>query len=669
MIEWKLLVSFNHLGYMKNNMHKVIVTLAILGSLFSFAQSNKEKRAEKEFQKYAFIESREIFENLANRGERSIEIFSKLGDSYYYNNEYTKAQKWYEQLFTMDNNNIPQEYYFRYAQTLKSIGYYEQADKALATFYSLQKDKTNSLPAIDPNYLTVIDFQKGRFQIENVSVNSPNQDFGANFFGPTQVVYASAIDTGLFYKRKHVWNNKPFLELYVADRDSYGKLSNPKKFDSRINSILHEATPTFSRDLNTVYFTRNNFTNGKIVEDNKDINRLRIYKSVKKGRKWLQPEPVSFSSNDYSTSHPALTPDGKYLYFSSNMPGSMSMGEQELAETDIWRVTIDENGTFGAPENLSINTIGRESYPFISKNGNLYFASNGHAGLGGLDIFVSTISEDGSLSAPVNIGESINSRNDDFAFVIDDNTLSGYFSSNRPGGVGDDDIYSFIQIEKLRVKCDQTLTGTVVDAITGKTIDKVKIDVKDEANNDVNSIMTSSSGNFATSINCDKQYFVRATKDGYETQEELVTIPNLDGVTDMTIRLTPKVSQASIGDDLAKTLRLNPIYFDLDKSNIRPDAAAELAKVLVVLENNPTMVLDIRSHTDSRATASYNENLSDRRANSTRAWLISKGIAPARLTARGYGESQLINNCSDGVNCSEAQHQLNRRSEFIIIAI
>lgn len=654
---------------MKNYIQKVIVGLMLLGTLGSIAQSNKEKRAEKEFQKYAFIESREIFQKLADRGERSIEIFSKLGDSYYYNNDYGNAHKWYAQLFTMDNKAIPREYYFRYAQTLKSIGYYEEADKALATFYSLESDKASFLPSIDPNYLTIINFQKGRFQIENVSVNSPNQDFGANFYGPTQVVYASAIDTGLFYKRRHVWNNKPFLDLYIADRDSEGRLSNQQKFDSRINSILHEATPTFSKDLNTMYFTRNNFTDGKIEEDSKDINKLRIYKSIRKGKKWSQPEPVSFSSDSYSTSHPALTPDGKFMYFSSNMPGSMDMGEEELAETDIWRVSIDENGTFSTPINLSINTMGRESYPFVSKKGNLYFASNGHAGLGGLDIFVATINSDGSLSNPVNIGEPANSRNDDFAFVIDDNTLAGYFSSNRAGGKGDDDIYSFIQTEKLRVKCDQTLTGTVVDAITGKALGNVKIGVKDDANVNIKTLLASENGNFASSVPCDKQYFVRADKEGYETQEELVVIPDTNGITDMIIRMTPKVQIAGVGDDLGKALRLNPIYFDLDKSFIRADASLELSKILIAMENNPTMVIDIRSHTDSRAAASYNESLSDRRAKSTRDWLIKKGIDPSRLTAKGFGESQLINSCSDGVSCSEAQHQLNRRSEFIIISM
>jgi outer membrane protein OmpA-like peptidoglycan-associated protein/tetratricopeptide (TPR) repeat protein len=654
---------------MKNNIHKIVLTVFLLVTAVSWGQKAAEKRAEREFDKYAFIESRDIFMRLAERGERSVEIFSKLGDSYYYNNDYPNAHKWYTELFNMDVKDIPRAYYFRYAQTLKSVGYYKEADKTLAKFYELANDKANYLPSVDPNYLSIIDFQKGRFQIENVSVNTSSQDFGAAFYGPTSVVFASAVDTGVFFKRRHVWNDEPFLDLYMADRDSYGRLSNQTKFDSRINSILHEATPTFSKDLKTVYFTRNNFTDGKIKEDDKDINKLKIYKSVKDGKRWSDPQPVSFSSDSYSTSHPALSPDGKFLYFSSNMPGSAMLDEETIKETDIWRVSISENGVFGTPENLSVNTVGRESYPFVSKNGNLYFASNGHAGLGGLDIFVSTISEDGTLSTPVNVGEPANSKNDDFAFIIDDESQSGYFSSNRSGGKGDDDIYSFVQLETLKVKCDQTLTGTVINAITDEEIGKVMLSIKDDKGTVLNNLQTSDNGNFASTVGCDTQLFVRAIKEGYETEEELVNIPSESGTTDVVIKMTPKIAYAGIGDDLGKSLRLKPIYFDLDKSNIRPDAAAELAKVLVVLENNPTMVIDIRSHTDSRASFSYNESLSGRRASSTRAWLISKGISPARLTAKGFGESQLINNCSDGVSCSEEQHQLNRRSEFIVIAL
>lgn len=653
---------------MKNITYNIIILL-MLASSWSWAQSGAERRAEKEFNKYAFIDSREIFQRLADRGERSVEIFSKLGDSYYFNNDYPNAHKWYVELFTMPESTIPKAYFFRYAQTLKSTGFYKQADAMLAKFNTLTKDKEGSLASVDANYLTAIEFQKNRFQIENVSVNSPSQDFGAALYGPTTVVYASAVDTGIFFRRRHVWNDAPFLELYKADRDSYGRLSNPQKFSNNINSILHEATPTFSKDLNTMYFTRNNFTNGKIKEDEKDINKLKIYKSTRKGAKWSDPEPVSFSADSYSTSHPALSPDGKYLYFSSNMPGSLQLEETTISETDIWRVPMDANGVFGTPENLSINTLARESYPFISKNGNLYFASNGHAGLGGLDIFVAALKEDGTFAAPVNLGEPVNSRNDDFAFVVEDDTKSGYFSSNRSGGKGDDDIYSFTQQEDLRVKCDQTLTGTVIDAFTNKVIGEVFITLSDTQNKPLGNVTTSSSGNFAKTLPCDQQLFVRAVKSGYETQEDLVTIPNTSGNTDIVIKMEPVIKRAGLGDDLGKFLRLNPIYFDLDKSNIRPDAAAELAKVLIVLENNPTMVIDIRSHTDSRASFSYNESLSQRRAVSTRNWLISKGINAARLTARGYGESQLINKCSDGVPCTEDEHQLNRRSEFIIISM
>jgi outer membrane protein OmpA-like peptidoglycan-associated protein len=316
-----------------------------------------------------------------------------------------------------------------------------------------------------------------------------------------------------------------------------------------------------------------------------------------------------------------------------------------------------------------INTEGRESYPYISGRGNLYFASNGLQGLGGLDIFVATIDKNGSIGKPVNIGEPANTVDDDFAFVIDEELNQGYLSSNRDGGGSNDNIYKFVQLEDLRETCEQIVSGTITDAVTNEALEYARITVIDELNNVLLVVTSNANGRYALQLECEKAYFIRAEKMEYNTAEELVNTPSTTSNIEVNLALEPQSIKSRVGDDLGTLLNLNPIYFDFDMSFIREDAELELQKVLSVLEDNPTMIIDIRSHTDSRGTTSYNEKLSGRRAASTMNYLISKGIDASRLTSKGYGESQLVNKCSDGVSCSEKDHQLNRRSEFIIISM
>ncbi|WP_194850935.1 OmpA family protein [Nonlabens antarcticus] len=658
---------------MKNLTKKISVVMMLM--IFAFAKAQTpapvSKRAENKFEKFAFIDSREILERMADKGYKSVEIFSKLGDTYYFNNDYQNALKWYNQLFELENSSIPAEYFFRYSQALKSNRQYAKADLVLSNFRSKTQNLDSRLKnfANAPDYLTLVDFQKGRFEVDSLAINSTLQDFGTAFYGPEKVVFASSRDSVSFIRRRHSWNEQPFLDLYQADRDSLGSLSNVEKFDATINSKFHESTPTFSADLKTVYFTRNNYENGKVKKDDRRINNLQIFKSTNVDGKWTEPRIVPFSEENYSTAHPALSPDGKYLYFASNIPGTMG-SSTGFKNPDIWRVSIFENGDFGKLQNLAmLNTEGRESYPFISQNGNLYFASNGLQGLGGLDIFVATIDKNGAISNPVNIGEPINSPDDDFAFVIDDSLSQGYFSSNRVNGGADDNIYKFVQTESLRKVCEQIVTGTVSDKITNEVLENSRITLIDELNNTLFTTLTNAKGKYALKLECDKTYFIRSEKVEYNTAEELVNTPLETGNIIVDFALEPQSIKGKVGDDLAGLLDLNPIYFDFDMSFIRNDAELELQKVLGVLEDNPTASIDIRSHTDSRGTSSYNEKLSSRRAASTMNYLISKGIDKSRLTSKGYGESQLINQCADGVSCTEAEHQLNRRSEFIIISM
>ena len=385
-----------------------------------------------------------------------------------------------------------------------------------------------------------------------------------------------------------------------------------------------------------------------------------------KDGQWENITPLPFNSDSYQTAHPALTQDDKMLYFASDMDGTRG-------QSDLYRVKINDDGSFGTPENLgdAINTPGRETYPFINADNELYFASDGQPGLGGLDIFITKIPKDGSLDFKkvLNVGEEANSPKDDFALIIDSKTKKGFLSSNRDGGQGSDDIYKFV--ETRPIWCEQLLYGVVTDEKTHEILPGAKLLLFDEKFKQLAETTSDKDGKyeFKENIECGSKYYVRASLDGYNTKESPVIIGKTDGKTELNIELEKSQKQVKVGDDIADVFGINLIYFDLDKWNIRPDAAIDLAKILDVLEQYPTMKLDIRSHTDCRASAAYNEKLSDRRAKSTRDWLISKGIDPNRLTAKGYGESQLVNKCSDGVQCTEAEHQLNRRSQFIITGL
>ncbi|WP_405349597.1 OmpA family protein [Nonlabens sp. Asnod3-H03] len=655
-------------------MKKILITLICLVSFISYGQVKDVKKANKEFEKFAFIDAQQIYLKVVEKGYKNVEILSKLGDTYYFNDELTESYKWYKELFDLDSESLAPEYYFRYAQSLKAVKRYAEADELMAKFNSFKGFDSRSKSYSDqPDYLQIIDFQSGRFEIENTAIiNSTTADFGPSFYGGAdQIVYATARDTNSFVKRTHSWNDQAFLQLYVADADEAGKLSNEERFSKVLNTRYHESTPTFTSDGKTIYFTRNNYNAGVYRQDIDGINKLKIYKSTKKGKSWSDPVELPFNNDEYSVAHPALSPDGKYLYFTSDMPGSMGYeANDEFTKSDLWVAPINEDGSFGEIRNLSeINTEGRESFPFVSKKGILYFASTGHQGLGGLDIFASSINPDGTLSLPINIGKPANTEDDDFAFIINDDTNMGYFSSNRPGGQGDDDIYRFVQLEDLKDACEIILTGTVTDEKTGLPMDKATVMVMDANNNKVDQLVTKANGKYVFKLECGKQYFVRTEKEDYSSDEDLFTTPTQSDFLDVPLAMVNEKIQIVDCDDIAPLLNIKDIYFDFDRFNIRPDAALELSKILAFMELYPQTSVEIRSHTDSRAPDAYNDVLSEKRAQSTRKWLIEKGINASRLTAKGYGERQLVNNCSNGVDCTPEEHQLNRRSEFIVTGL
>lgn len=647
---------------MKNKIIYLVLLAFTTATIYS--QSGKVKKAEKEYDKYAYIDAIKTYERIYEKGYKSPDMLQGLGNAYYFNGELEKSAKWYGELFAMTEDLEP-EYFYRYSQSLRAIKEYEKADAMMVKFNAKSgNDIRGKIFIKKRDYLAEIKKNSGRFNIENAGINSEYSDYGTSFYG-NKVVFSSARDTGNFSKKIHTWTGQYFTNLYSSNVSTDGTLGGVDKYGKKINTKFHESTTAFSKDGNTIYFTRNNYNNGKKGKDGNKITLLKIYKATLVDSAWTNITELPFNSDNYQVANPALSNDGKTLYFSSDMPGT-------LGQSDIFKVKINDDGTFGIPENLgnSINTEGRETFPFVTAQNELYFSSDGQPGLGGLDIYITKIPAEGPFLKVLNVGEPANSSKDDFAMIINTETKRGFLSSNRDGGNGSDDIYKFLETKEIEFTCDQLLIGVVTDSETGAVLPNTKLTLFDEKFNKLKETISDAEGKYDFGVvECEKKYYVRAEQPNYTTKEVPVIIGKESGKTELPIELEKVIKSIPIGGDVADVFGIKLIYFDLDKWNIRADAAIDLAKILDVLEQYPSMKIDIRSHTDSRASFKYNEKLSERRAKSTMDWLVKNGISKDRLTSKGYGETELVNNCADGVKCSEDEHQLNRRSQFIITVL
>lgn len=502
--------------------------------------------------------------------------------------------------------------------------------------------------------------EESPFTIINIAANNEFSNFGTSFYGDDMLVYASPAKRN--YIINNVWkgNDQPFLELYVGVISENGELEDIQKFSNIINTKFHEADVTFSKDEKTVYFTRSNFFEGKYRKDSLGENRLKIFKAIQDASgAWSKIYNLPFNNDNYSVGHPTLSEDQKTLYFVSDMPGS-------IGETDIYKVSVSADGSYGTPINLGteINTVGKEMFPFISGNNKLYFSSDGRNGLGNQDVYMSELGENGVIKT-VALEEPINSEYDDIGFIINSETGKGYFTSNRSGGKGDDDIYSFIEIRPII--CDQVITGTTKDFETKDLLPGTLVKVfKSNVLIDSLTMTVGNNAKFEFPVECESTYKIVASKENY--LPKTVTINTTDEnemVHEIDIYLEPDEEFIVIGDKVL--LKINTIYFDYDKSEIREDAAVELNKAIEIMKKYPSLIVEFGAHCDSRGPDSYNDKLSTRRANSTVDYMTIRGISTERLTGKGYGERKLVNKCSNGVKCTEEEHQLNRRTEFVIL--
>ncbi|MBP0904652.1 OmpA family protein [Mariniflexile gromovii] len=625
--------------------HIYILASLLLVSGMSLAQKGNVKRANKLFEMRAYVEAAEIYETK----DRTQEVLQNLADSYYYNTKLQKAIKTYRELFVSYGDSIDIEFHFRFAQALKGVKDYKEADVHLSRYYN-QRINT-------PAFLELTEKTTPHtFKLEQITSDTgTNSDFGMSFYGDDKVVFASTRNSE---SPSYSWNKLPYLDLYSGTLTPDGKLENVMPFSDEINTDSHESNAVFSKDGNTMYFNRTNNSRAKTEEDR--IAHVQIFKAELVNGNWTNVKELPFNSMKYSCEHPSISKDGKTLYFASDMPGT-------IGGFDIYKVAVNDDGTYGEPENLGakVNTKHREQFPYISDLGVLYFASDGHLGYGGLDVFRSNL-VNGSFDTPVNLGSSINSSLDDFAYVIKENSNKGFVSSNRSGF---DRLYGFGREENILTK--YLVEGIVLDKNSKKILPGSLVSLFDDAGNVIQDSIVGAKADYLFKIEPNKKYKVRGTRKAYIPQDVEFSTDS-KGKIQHNIYLTlesfadaeERVKQNEKGE---VQVELEKIYFDFDKSNIRNDAATILNVLVDLMKKYPSMEIEVSAHTDARGNDQYNLDLSKRRAASTLEYLVSQGIDRNRLKSIGYGEMQPLNECVKEGICKEEEYDINRRCEFTIL--
>jgi len=505
------------------------------------------------------------------------------------------------------------------------------------------------------------------YDLLNLSTNSIASDFGVAYYKEDKILFSSTRKDNENSSKRWKGNNQYFLNFYLGELSEDGNVVSYDALPGKGNTRYHESNAVYNKGRTKVYFTRNSFYQDKKILSKERIMKLSIYiADVDENGKWTSIVPFPYNSEEYSNGHPTLSLDGKTMYFTSDMPGT-------IGKTDIFKVDIKETGTFTLPVNLggNVNTPGKEMFPFIAADGTLYFSSDYHEGLGRLDIF-KTDSDELELAAIQNIGEPFNTRRDDFAFVLNNNLYEGYFSSNRPDGKGDDDIYYFKsnKIQEITeepepvVVCENIIKGVVTDAADGEVLPGSLVEIMDVKGNTLFKVKVGFDGEYSYDATCETKYFIKGSKSLYIDNEFLL---ETSGAVGQEIIADIALVSEVVKRDGKIIIDIESIYFDYDSAEITPRAATELDKVIAFMDKYPDVIIEGGSHTDARGSNEYNMKLSQRRAKSTVGYIrFNGGFDQSRISARGYGETQLVNRCKDGVKCTEQEHSWNRRTEFVI---
>ena len=722
--------------------------LAIVFSSSLLAQEGLVMAANKLYDAKSYADAIPKYERVIKKDSNNTVVLGKLGDCYRLTNN-TKGQVLcYGKLVEKGNADATQKLY--YGQALMALGRYEEAKKSFSE-YSADERGTTYVKAL--NNLQVFSKNSDAYKVDTVSFNSAENDFSPAYFAQGKIVFTSSRAKTQWINRKHGWTNNNYYGVYTTEKGSDGKYLKPTKFMRDLQSKYNDGPICFSQDKTTVYFTRNT-SGGKTGKSSDGNFKLKIFEAKLNIDGFEKVTELSFNSLEYNCAHPAVSLDGKTLYFTSDMPGG-------FGGLDIWYSKLGDDGKWSTPLNMGekINTKGNEMFPYVAFNGLFYFSSNAQEGLGGLDIYEAKIKTDGTVGKIYNMGIPVNSSADDFGIIFSDDMKSGYLSSNRKNGNMDDDIYSFsvlrdvkrgkdviikavekgnesVVIPNAKIKFnsdsavandkgevtifieedtqyalvakadkyfeatdelstkssdqdeftktialekdpDLSLLAFVLDSKTNQSIEGVKVEIKDAVNGVLfDAANTTATGEYRKPLIGKKIGDKISFKISLEKQGYLPKTVSFDysiskpGEIRLNELLNMTIGKVEVGGDLAKMIDMKPIYFDLGKSKIRPDAAIELDKVVKIMKEYPGMTVELGAHTDCRSAAAANMKLSTARAKASATYIASKGIPRERITGKGFGESKLLNGCAcEGKlvsNCTEEDHERNRRTEFII---
>lgn len=617
----------------------IILFLTLAGGMVVQAQNRNTRKADQHFDRLEYVKAAEEYEKLVERNRADEYVYQQLATSYYLINNTEKAEPYFREIA---NDTQDPEVLYNYAQTLKSNGKAEDSNRWMKRFAEMAPSDSRAIEfKNNPNYIPKL-LEKGeRYKADLIGeLASDYTDFGGTILND-EFYFTSSRNTS---RRKHGMTDEAFLDIYKATYTD-GIITDVTVLKGDVNTKYHEAIVSFSPDGTRMYFDRNAFYRGKFQKDDDGVNQLNIYYASLVDGTWKDVQPVPFNNTEYSVGHPSVSPDGKTLYFVSDMPGG-------FGDSDIYRVSINDDGSFGEPENLGrgINTEGKEVFPSVDSNGVLYFSSNGHLGLGGLDVF-SAEAQGNGFGKPTNLGSPVNSLKDDFAFKYYPDSEIGFVSSNRTGNI--DNIY------RVEPVCSAVIHSIVRSEATNEPLSGAVVTLYDANENRLASKNTGADGKVEFTVECDNKYVLQAAKGEYETNSGH-TETRTSQAPNVEIKLRP--IEKIIKED---RVVLNPILFDFDRYNIKPQAAFELDKLVELMKKYPNMIIKVEGHTDTQGAAEYNMELSQKRTQATVQYVISQGIDESRISGEGFGESRPVVEC--GSNCTEEDHAQNRRSEFIIV--
>ncbi len=642
-------------------MKRFLLFLIVGAVLFPLSGNAQTRKADRHYLLYEYALAIPLYEKIVEKERRGYEeAIPKLADCYRQINEFEKAEEWYAKAVKL-SDVAPLTYYY-YGQVLRVNEKYDLAAVQFRKFANLDPDDLRgNLYAGYCDSVYRLNDSDLSFEVKNMdTLNSSYEEFSPVYYKEGIVFTSNKITDPS--RRLDKWAGAAYFHFFYSDympaqSAEFPSFEPPVTIFSTLDNGYHAATCSFDTSFSKMYFTQTDRERVKRDEEHIRTHILKIFSSENEEGKWVSEKPFYLNNDKFSVSHPSLNSDGTCLYFASDMPGG-------FGETDIYVCVREADSSWSAPINLgpSVNTVGKEQFPTIHQDSILYFASEGHLGYGGFDIVEARRISDAKWAYIRTLPAPLNSSYDDFGLVFDESNERGLFCSNRKGGHGGDDIYAFTMAflePEEDLPPPLSLTLTVKEKATLEPLSEATFFLLNGNTDEVTILESNPFGIANTPVDPSTPYQVKAMKEGYLVDcmsfyvgEEVPPVRDL---------LLPAFV-------LNEVFEVKNIYYDFDKAYIRPDAESELMNLVNVLRENPIKV-ELGSHTDCRGNDAYNEALSQRRADSAVAWIVKRGIAPDRITARGYGEYQLTNRCSNGVPCSKEEHQANRRTEIKITSV